>query len=117
MGIIKALRYFLVIFMFSGYTAAAAQEIPLPLLESDRKSCKASCTQTFSGKECTQLCDCTISAFRQKVDFDHYLQLIAEISQNKLSKANITLMDNIALQCMSNVEKPTVLAVSQPSKQ
>ncbi len=82
---------------------AAAQDIPLPLLESDRKNCKASCINTYSGQQCTQLCDCTVTAFKRQVNFDLYLQMIAEISQNSLSKDNARLMDAIAAECSANI--------------
>lgn len=82
---------------------AAAQDIPLPLLESDRKSCRASCAQSFSGEQCTQLCDCTVTAFKRQINFDLYLQMISEISQSKLSKDNSRLMDAIALECSSSI--------------
>ena len=95
----KVLSLFVLLIFPLGF--AAAQDIPLPLLESDRKSCKASCDQSFSGKQCTQLCDCTVAAFKRQVNFDLYLQLVSEISQNKLSKDNSRLMDAIALECSS----------------
>ena len=83
--------------------SVTAQDIPLSLLESDRKSCRASCDQSFSGKQCTQVCDCTVTAFKREINFDLYLQMISEISQNKLSKDNSRLMDAIALECSSSI--------------
>ena len=95
----KVLNLFVLLIFPLGF--AAAQDIPLPLLESDRKSCRASCDQSFSGKQCAQLCDCTVTAFKRQVNFDLYLPLVSEISQNKLSKDNSRLMDAIALECSS----------------
>lgn len=118
----KIVSALMLVFLPFGF--AAAQDIPLPLLESDRKSCKATCEKAFSGKQCSQLCDCTIAAVQAKVSFDQYLQMTAEVSQNKLSKSNIALMDKIALQCSRQifeakpqlVAAPTVKAADQPKQ-
>lgn len=109
---IRVLSSFLIILFPLGI--ATAQDIPSPLLESDRKSCKASCVQTYSGKKCTQLCDCTISAFKQKVNFDHYLQMIAEISQNRVSEDTSKLMNAIAKECSGkiSIETPQLAKVT-----
>ena len=110
------IRYFL--FFFISFGAAAAQDIPLPLLESDRKSCRASCVQSYSGKQCTRLCDCTISAFKKQVNFDLYLQLTAEVSQNKLSKKNAALMDAIANSCSAKIfnDGPQLTSLRETAK-
>lgn len=102
----KMLRYWgCFIFIIMPHGLVVAQDIPLPLLESDRKSCKASCEKSYSGKQCNQLCDCTISALHKKVSFDRYLQLTSEISKNKLSKSNAALMSSIAEQCSKEIFK------------
>lgn len=101
----------LFILLFFPLSLAAAQDIPLSLLESDRKSCRASCDQSFSGKQCTKLCDCTVTAFKRQINFDLYLQIVSEISQNKLSKDNSRLMDAIAVECSSSISDARPLHV------
>lgn len=97
----KLIASFLFVLMPFGF--AVAQDIPLPLLESDRKSCKASCEKSYSGKQCNQLCDCTVSEMQKKVSFDLYLQLTAEVSQGQLSKENTAMMGSIAQRCSTRI--------------
>lgn len=112
MSTIRVLSLFLFFIFPMGF--AAAQDIPLPLLESDRKSCHASCIGSYSGQQCTQLCDCTVTAFKKQVNFDLYLQMISQISQNNLSRDNSRLMDAIAVECSSSIydKRPMLADVS-----
>lgn len=84
--------------------SATDKKIPQELLELDRKRCETGCLEQVGEQVCKMLCDCTISEFQKRLDFDRYLALSAQLSRDEISPENRLLLDVIAKRCTAVVE-------------
>ena len=88
-------------------TAVLAQssDIPQDLLDLDNQRCMKDCEPGFGAETCKPLCDCTVTEFKKRLDFAHYLDLSAQLARNELSAENRELLDGVANYCASQLEK------------
>ncbi len=98
-------KSFLVIFMSTSVMGADTEAIPADLLQLDHQRCFKGCVSDFGEKTCKTLCDCTVNSFKEKLNFGQYLALSAELSKGEVSDPTRALLDSIANQCASNIEK------------
>ena len=94
--------------------SAKDNKIPQELLELDRKRCETGCLEQVGKQVCTMLCECTISEFQKRLDFDKYLELSAQLSREEVSPENRLLLDVIAKRCTAVVEQSGIQIGQQP---
>ncbi len=84
-------------------------KIPQELLALDQKRCENDCIPGFGEETCKPLCACTVNEFQQRLDFDKYLELTAQLARNEMSGENTLLLDVIAKKCTAEVEKAGIV--------
>ena len=87
-------------------SAVFAADIPEELLQLDLNRCKADCVPAFGEDVCTQLCGCSISEFKKRMNFEQYLDLSAGLASSSLKPEQRTLLDDIAKTCDAMVKMP-----------
>ncbi|UTW57855.1 hypothetical protein KFE96_13610 [Kordiimonas sp. SCSIO 12603] len=97
--------------------SAKDSKIPQELLELDRKRCETGCLEQVGEQVCKMLCECTISEFQKRLDFDKYLELSAQLSREEISPENRLLLDVIAKRCTAVVEKSGIQIEQSPPKE
>jgi len=85
--------------------AAMAAPIPADMLALDHQRCMKGCVPGFGEETCKQLCDCTVDQFQKQMDFSTYLELSSDLTKAELRPAFRKLLDTVANQCASEVEK------------
>lgn len=85
-------------------TYAVADEIPAELLQMDLDKCTATCPEVNGKKVCQFLCECTIEHFKKGLDYDKYVVLMAEMSQQRISQANKLFLLDVGRTCESQLD-------------
>jgi len=86
-------------------SAQDKRPVPQALLDVDYQNCSKSCSATHGPKICEALCTCTITEFKNRMDFDAYLDLRAQLAQNKVSPDSRAFLDKVANYCAAEADR------------
>ncbi len=110
-SVIRFVRNFLMVLYVAGGSAAFAQssQIPKDLLDLDYQRCVNDCVPGFGEATCKPLCDCTVGAFKKRLNFDAYLELSVQLSRGEISPESRILLDDIAKTCTAKIEQDGII--------
>ena len=109
-------RFSVLLYILAGSAVfAQSTAIPKDLLDLDHRRCMNDCVPSFGETTCKPLCDCTISEFKKRLDFDKYLVLSVQMSRSEISPENGVMLREIALFCTAELDRMNV-EVGGPEK-
>lgn len=85
--------------------SAQGEQIPEDLLSLDHQRCMNGCVPGFGEATCKPLCDCTVSEFKKRLDFEAYLDMSVQLSKNAIKPELRALLDDVAKMCTAEIEK------------
>lgn len=87
-------------------SVAFAQTIPEADLKANFQECQTGCQKNGQGENvCKFICQCTVDKFKEALQYEPYLALMAEMKEKRLSPESQVFLIDIGRRCNAELDK------------
>lgn len=93
-------------FSFDQGSKATDNVLPADKLAQDKARCKLGCGQSGQPDDvCELVCQCTVDKFKQGLNYQRYMQLLAELEKRNVSIENQIFLTEVGNACNAELDK------------